>query len=71
MMLRLFLVLAIAFAVLRFARGMVSGMRGANLPRADAQRRQPPAIDEADIIDAEFTDVTEPTEPTEPTGPRP
>ena len=70
MLLRLLLFLALGYAALRFVRGLMSGFSGGNLPRRERRGPQVPTIDEADIIDAEFTDVTEPTEPPGSNEPR-
>ena len=59
MMLRFLLFLVLAYAALRFIRGVTGGLRGTQLPRRDAPRRSVPDLDEADIIEAEFTDVTD------------
>lgn len=63
MILRLLLILAVVHLVVRFARGLVSGLRTTRFPESDEHRRQKLDLNEADIIDADFTVVDDPPGP--------
>jgi hypothetical protein len=58
--LRLLLILALAHFVIRFVRGVVNGLRATRIPDRGGRRDRRLGIDEADIIDAEFTEVPDP-----------